>query len=189
MKCNRNYEVLICGEGEDNSTITQMRAQIDAANALAKTKEVELETARQQLKAIQDAELSEAQKLRYALEEKEKEVAKLTPLQEQLENARKENETNKGILLAQYEELVAGIPEDKRAAIKSATHIEGNPIESLSRIKAIISVTDFKPPSQGQITNPGGGGVGKEENKEGTPPNMKQIMRTGWGAILKSNTP
>jgi len=58
----------------------------------------------------------------------------------------------------------------------------------LSRVKSIISVTDFKPPAQGQITNPGGGGATKESKEENTPPNMKQIIKTGWGQILKSNS-
>lgn len=141
---------------QENSVIKQMRAQLDAEAAARKKAEADQAELAAKLKKIEDAELSESERLK-------REVAELAPL-------RDAHGKYVGKLESLYQEELSAVPDEKRAAVEalSKTGDWGDRLDAIKAAKGLLTIGAPTPQPMGGANNPGsraGAGSNPPETK------------------------
>jgi flagellar biosynthesis GTPase FlhF len=167
---------------ENNSTIREMRAQVEAANKAAKEAEAARKDLDAKLKEKERAEMDEIERLKSINEEHE---AKL----KEAEDAKAERDALAATLEQSYKDKLAKVEEDYRANAEALSK-HGNWAERIAALDAAIGLIP-KPKSvptggaAGSGTTPPEGTPGTQPTKE--PLDLKQFNKPGIGigATLK----
>jgi hypothetical protein len=135
-------------EVQDNSAIRDMRAKIDAEATARKSAEAEAADLKNKLTEIERSKLDELERVRLEKEDLAKTSAQT---QSELEQARNELGQFQTLAEAEYNQLLATVPPEKRAAVEGIAG-SGTWADRLSKARNAMSLIGAAPV---QVGTPG----------------------------------
>lgn len=141
------------GTAQENATIRQMRAQIEAQTKAAKEASDRANVLQAQLTERERAEMAEIDRLKAEVGDRDKKIGELEPL-------RDEHGKFVSAFEAIYQNELALVPDDKRAAVETLSKVGSWPerLDALRAAKGLLpSATPAAPAAAGTRTLPAGG--------------------------------
>ena len=142
----------------DSDVMKELRSQIttltrDLGNLRDSHKTLETENADLKSKVAESAreKLTEVERLKAEKTDLENRVLDLTGKTTELETLRTLNTNLSGYVSKLYDSSIQAVPEAERENVKSITFVEGNPMESLSKLENAFKVLKITPTGSGIV--------------------------------------
>ena len=150
-----NKGIFFPGDDPDNSTIITMREQIKKLQEDLNQAKTDLTEARTNVKNMEREKMTEIERLRDENKSFAEALENSKQMAVHLENTTKSIETFTSFVNKQFDTRLNAVPTEQREKLKALAHIEGNPIESLTRLDAAIELAGLN--KTDVVTNPHAG--------------------------------
>jgi hypothetical protein len=178
---------IFCGDDPpENATITHMRNELKKAQDEAndfRTKFSDVET---QLKELKREKMNEMEQVKSINDDLTKQLKEVTGKLSGLEPLSNKVQSYETFIQSEFENRIASLPEEKREGVKLVSEVAGDPIASLTKLTATISLLGLNTPQQGVITNPTAPNPNTPNPNAPNPDDKKiDVKNLGWGQALK----